>query len=288
MRMPAVAGRFYEDSPELLITQIEDCYDHPLGPGERPKLNNKGPRSILGLVSPHAGYVFSGPIASWGFGALASDGFPEVFIIIGPNHTGIGERVSVSIQTYKMPLGPVEVDKTLARKLATVGPAKMDEKGHRFEHSVEVQLPFLQHLKRKIKFVPIVMREQDLKTSIALGDSIVKAAGKRDVVVVASSDMTHCGMQYGQHLPPGRNAGEYACDQDALALDNIKEMDPKGLITTVRKKGITMCGSGPVAAMMQAAKRWGATSSELLRYASSYDVMPGDSAVGYASAILRK
>lgn len=287
MREPAVAGKFYGGSKSFLRKEIEECFRHALGPGEMPKLNRNGERKILGAVVPHAGYVYSGPIAAHVYGALARDGFPEFFIIIGPNHS-YGREIAVTYEDFKTPLGVVRGNKDMAEAICG-GIVEMDPASHEFEHSVEVQLPFLQYIKDDIQFIPIVMREQSIKASRSLGENIVKAFHGKDVVILASTDFTHCGMYYGQSPPRGKSAADYAKEQDSLAIDSIIKLDEKNLIETVERKNITMCGYGCVAAMMYAAKRLGAHKAKLLKYATSADVSGEKNiAVGYGAIIIEK
>ncbi|MCK4444781.1 MAG: AmmeMemoRadiSam system protein B, partial [Thermoplasmata archaeon] len=136
MRYPAVAGQFYSGNPEELRRQVEKCYTSPIGPGEISELKD-GPRSIVGAVCPHAGFMYSGPVAAHVFGALAKDGFPETFIIIGPNHTGMGAMVATTVEDFSMPMGVVRVDLDLAEKMVQ-GIISDDLLAHRGEHSLEV------------------------------------------------------------------------------------------------------------------------------------------------------
>ena len=280
MRRPAVAGRFYPGSSESLTKEIEQCFLHDLGPKKLPELGNA--RKLKGLVVPHAGYVYSGPVAAHSYLALAEDGFPETFIIIGPNHTGLGKGVSITAETFKTPLGEVPADVELADKLVQ-GVIKSDSLGHKEEHSLEVQLPFLQFIKKDFKIVPISMQDQSFKTSLEVGEIIGEACTGKDVVVIASTDFTHAGFMYSQLIPPSMSAGEYAKSQDDLAIEPILKLNAQALINTVKKNKITMCGYGCVASMIFAAQALGAKSAELLQYASSYDIEPGDHAVGYGA-----
>lgn len=279
MRYPAVAGQFYAGSQRALIKQIEDCYLHPLGPGMLPSLK-KGKRRIVGLVSPHAGYMYSGPVAAHGFFRLASEGTPESFVIIGPNHTGMGSGVSiVASGEWETPLGRMEIDEKLASKIAEKSEIiDVDEEAHIYEHSIEVQLPFIQYVfGSSVKFVPICMMFQDERTSLEVGEAIAKACSDLDVVVMASTDFTHYESQ------------ESAVRKDRMAIERILRLDAKGLLRCVEENNITMCGSGPVAAMLTACGRMGAKDAELLKYATSGDVAGWMAeVVGYASiAILR-
>jgi AmmeMemoRadiSam system protein B len=284
MRRPVVDGQFYAASKNDLRTQIEQCYKHELGPGKLPKITDSPKRNVKGLVVPHAGYPYSGPIAAHSYNKLAEDGLPESFIIVGPNHSGFGSMVALTTEDFNMPFGKVKIDQPLA-KLMWKGIIDNDIDAHSREHSIEVQLPFLQYLKQDFKFVPITLAMQDYKTCKEVGEIIAEAIKKsgRDVVVIASSDFTHCGLMYGQVPPSGMNAGKWAADQDKKAINAILNLDPKGLLRSVRQFDITMCGYGPIITMLTATKELNASKSDLLKYASSYDIHPADSAVGYGA-----
>ncbi len=273
MRSPIVSGQFYAGSKSALLKQIEQSYTSKQGPGEVPK-PKAGPRKIIGLVSPHAGYMYSGPVAAHGFGRLAADGCPKSFVIIGPNHSGAGSGVSImNSGKWGTPLGEVEVDARLADEVKLASDIiDVDPVAHTYEHSIEVQLPFLQHLFGSFKIVPICMMLQDAQTSLEVGDAIAKATVNKDVVIIASTDMTHYESQ------------ESAEKKDKKVIAEILSMDPRGVVRTVDEEGITMCGFGAVAAMLQAAKRLGAKKAELLKYATSGDTAgPMAQVVGYAS-----
>lgn len=271
MRYPAVAGQFYEGTETTLRKQVEECFLHELGPGQIPEINPNGERRIRGIVSPHAGFMFSGPVAAHGFAELAKDGFPEVFVILGPNHQGVGSGIAITTHDFETPMGIMEIDQELASKLQQ-GPIDNTILAHRHEHSIEVQLPFIQYLASDKKFVPISMLMQDYKTAAEVGKIIRQAIGDRDAVIIASTDFSH-------YISP-----EKAKAQDNLAIDQILDLNPKGLYETVRKNRITMCGFGPVMAMLEAVQ---GTEAELLKYATSGDVRPMSEVVGYASIIVR-
>jgi len=287
MREPAVAGTFYRRGRDLLGEQVRDCFTRKLGPGGVPRLASPGPRKILGAIFPHAGYDYSGAIAAHSAAALAQDGFPDTFIIIGPNHRGRGSAVAVGTEPFSTPLGKVDIDLELARRL--VGDIiEEDAVAHLEEHSIEVQLPFLQILGAGFRFVPVCMGDQDMPAASALGERIASAAKGKNVVVIASTDFTHAGASYGHPPPRGMGAGEFARREDQKAIDRILALDPPGLIETVKKNHITMCGYGCVAAMLVAAKKLGARNARLLKYATSADVSGDDGmAVGYGSLIIR-
>lgn len=285
MRPPAVAGQFYAGTRSSLLEQIERCYTHQLGPGRIPKLKSDGRRLIKGAVVPHAGYEYSGPVAAHVFNALAEDGFPETFVIIGLDHRQLGTSVATVIQTFRTPLGDVPVDRKLAEKICQ-GVIKEDPIVHSHEHSIEVQLPFLQHLKPEIKFVPICMTLQDIATVREVGNIIAKAVKGEDVVVLASTDFTHCGFMYGQLPPRGMTADEFARKQDKKAIDAILNLDSEQLLRNVKKYNVSMCGYGCVASMLFALKREAATA-DLLKYATSFEISPDDIAVGYGAIVIR-
>ena len=271
MRYSAVAGQFYAGTETTLRKQVEDCFLHELGPGQIPEINPKGERKIRGIVSPHAGFMFSGPIAAHGFAELAKDGFPEVFIILGPNHHGVGSGIAITTHDFETPMGIMEIDQDLA---SNVRQGLIDDTilAHRHEHSIEVPLPFIQYLATDKKFVPISMLMQDYKTSIEVGRIIRQAIGDRDAVIIASTDFSH-------YISP-----EKAKELDNLAIQQILNLDPKGLYETVRKNSITMCGFGPVMAMLEAVQ---GTEAELLKYGTSGDVRPMSEVVGYASIVVK-
>jgi len=271
MRQPAVAGQFYSEDEATLRQEIEGCFKGPLGPGAVPSVKC-GPRNVLGGVSPHAGYMFSGMVAAHLYAKIARDGMPETFVILGPNHTGRGSGMAVTTDDFQTPLGVAKVDRELAK---TVKKDLVDEdaSAHYFEHSIEVQLPFIQYLSKDFKFVPICMGFQDFDASVSVGEVIRDAIKGRDVVVIASTDMSH-------YVTPGT-----AKIKDSKALEAITAMSPKRLYETVRDENISMCGYGPVMATMTACAGGKAT---LLKYATSGDVKPMRDVVGYASVVIEK
>jgi AmmeMemoRadiSam system protein B len=270
MRYAVVADSFYAGDERALRRQVEDCFRHPVGPGTIPELNVNGERKLKGCVSPHAGFMYSGPVAAHNFAALASDGFPETFIVIGPNHHGTGSMVAVTTQDFEMPMGVMRVDKELAAAIRR-GLIDDDIMAHRYEHSIEVQLPFIQYFKPDTKFVPICMLMQDYKTAVEVGRTIGEAIDGKDVVVIASTDFSH-------YIP-----AQKAKEKDSLAIKEILDRNPKGLEEVVRKNRISMCGYGPVMAMLEAVK---GSEAKLMKYATSGDVTPMPEVVGYASIIV--
>ncbi|MFW6438325.1 MAG: AmmeMemoRadiSam system protein B [Armatimonadota bacterium] len=277
IRRPAVAGQFYPASATDLTRQIEENFKDPLGPGELPEVVESGPRKIMGMVCPHAGYPFSGHTAAHAYDALASDGHPDVAIVVGVSHGRGGLQSAVQMHgTWRTPLGDLMIAEDVAKKIAAALPTFATEpEAFRAEHSLEVQLPFLQYLyEEALLFVPVMMAEQDYEAARKVGDAIADAVEGRDAVVIASTDMTHY------------ESASTARRQDQLLIDRIEKMDAEGLIAERARRQISMCGSGPVAATIIAAKAMGATEVKSLAYSTSGDVMPSQDVVGYYAAVM--
>ena len=283
IRKPAVAGTFYEGDADSLNRRIEWCFQHQLGPGRIPNhLGNK--REIKSVIAPHAGYLYSGPVAAHSYAKIAEDGLPETFIILCPNHTGIGSGISTMMEgSWQTPLGLVEIDNEFIKELIHQAPIIDSEpSANSQEHSCEVQLPFLQYLAQRwnkdFQIVPICMWMQDLETATEVGTSIAKTSRKlgRDVLIIASTDFTHYKPQ------------EIAVNNDRQVLDAIKKLDEKLMIKRVNESNITMCGYGPVAAALVASKLLDAKKVDILKYATSGDITGDKTAVvGYASAVIK-
>jgi AmmeMemoRadiSam system protein B len=275
IRRPAVSGMFYAGTARELEEQIEWCYRHEVGPGTIPRVNSKGLREIVAIVVPHAGYYYSGPVAAHAYKELADDGICDTAVILGPNHTGYGYPVSLWVgDGWSTPLGEVEIDKKLAQKLlGTV--IKSDETAHIHEHSIEVQLPWLQHLYKKVKIVPITMLAQDLETARSVGKAISQAGDNS--IIIASSDFTH----YEPH--------SVAMEKDSFVIESIVALDEEELYKRCERLGCTMCGYGPVASAIVAAKEMSGKKASLLKYATSGDTS-GDFSrvVGYGSIVIRR
>jgi AmmeMemoRadiSam system protein B len=269
MRSPAVAGQFYPRKGKEVREEIERLFDDHLG--RRPTLDANGPRTITGLVVPHAGYVYSGPVAVHAYDALARDGFPETFVIIGPNHSGMGSPVAMTTEDFETPLGRVRIDQEIASRMGRI--VADDPLAHRYEHSIEVQLPFIQYIFDKVTFVPIAMAAQDYQTAREVAEEVRTACQGRDVVVIASTDFSH-------YVP-----ADVARRQDRAVIDHILALDAPGVYDTVLRKGVSMCGYGPVMAMLMAC---GGSRAELLKYGNSGDVTPMDEVVGYAAISVGK
>jgi len=286
LRKPAVAGQFYDGSKENLIDTIKECFLDERGPQILPKIT-PGNKKIKGIVVPHAGYIYSGAIAAHSYNIISQNGFADTFIILGPNHTGMGSGISVMTEgSWLTPLGEIPINIDLSKHLWK-GTIDKDDNAHMYEHSIEVQLPFLQFLgaDKKFDFVPICMAMQDYETASEVGKIIADSIKKTDenIIIIASTDFSHAGFNYMSMPPEGMRVDEYAEKQDKLAINQILNMDPEGLIDTVHKNNISMCGYGPVAAMLTATKILGASKAELLKYGTSYEVQPSNSCVGYGA-----
>ncbi len=273
LRQAAVAGYFYKGSPESLKRQVAD-FILPDAPQKR----------AIGVVAPHAGLIYSGSVAGAVYSSIE---IPDRVILIGPNHTGLGAPVSLMTKgSWETPLGTVAIDEPLAASiLSRSSRIKEDALAHLREHSLEVQLPFIQYRKQDFRIVPIQMLDTRLETCLdvgrAVGEAIAELRMRNDpkmtngVLIVASSDMSHY------------ERAAAAKEKDSKAIQQVLSLDPEGLYRTVKEYGITMCGYGPATAMLSAAKMLGATKAELIKYANSGEVS-GDyeQVVGYAGIII--
>lgn len=265
IRPPAVAGQFYPADSRKLRFEVE-AFTRPAEGAQQAKIR------ALGCVAPHAGYVYSGGVAGAVYSRLE---LPTRYIILCPNHTGRGEPLAImSKGAWRTPLGDVPIDEELASALkARFSLLAEDEAAHRFEHALEVQLPFLQVLHPQFSFVPITVGTGHYEVLNALGIAIASAIREsgEQILVIASSDMNHY------------ESDSVTRAKDRRAIDQILGLDPQGLYDVVRAASISMCGYGPTVAMLTAALKLGAKKAELLRYATSGDVSGDrDRVVGYA------
>lgn len=269
IRSPAVAGQFYSASKDDLEREISALIG-------RRRAEKK--EDAIGVISPHAGYIYSGPVAA---ATLASINPKSNYIIMGPNHTGLGSQFSVSTSdSWGTPLGEVKINKDIVQKvLKNCDLISQDELSHTHEHSIEVQLPFLQSLQDNFLFAPIVISLADIDAYKKIGASLAKAIRdlkiEKDTAIIASSDMTHYEPQ------------DTARTQDFKAIEAILNLDEDALVERVETQGISMCGFAPTAIMIAASKSLGARSGRLIKYQTSGDVS-GDysSVVGYAGIIV--
>lgn len=280
VRRPTQAGSFYAGDAEALKTQIKHCFLHELGPKELPQVSRGRLKEVVGLVCPHAGYMYSGAVAANAYFELAKDGKPDIVVILGPNHTGYGSALALMNDgVWRTPLGDVEVDSATANEIVQeTRLVDVDDVAHRFEHSIEVQLPFLQYLyASEFKFVPICFQMQDLASAIEVGNALVEVLANKNAVVIASSDMTHYEPQ------------ENASAKDLVALKAVEAINARQFFSVVETRNVTACGYGPIAAVITYAKGLGAKEAKILSYKSSGDIT-GDysSVVGYAAVAFKK
>lgn len=268
MRFPAVAGQFYAGTKDALIEQVERCFRHPLGPGSLPG-EREGTNRMRGLVSPHAGYPFSGPVAAHGYKALAEDRRPETFIVLGPNHHGVGSGISLGFDDFSTPLGTVPLDTALAGAL-TREMVDRDMLAHKYEHSIEVQLPFLQYIYGNVRIVPICMAIQDYDMAREVARVIRETPGAEGAFIIASTDFSH-------YIPK-----EEAYRRDRIAVSDIEKGDASALSRHLGEHDISMCGYGPVMVALELLRPEG----RCLKYATSGDVQNMPDVVGYASIAL--
>lgn len=266
IRPAAVAGRFYPSEAEILSKQIA---------GFQPAEQQKA--SALGCVVPHAGYMYSGPVAG---AVYASIEIPQRCILLGPRHFPRGEPMAILTRgSFATPLGEAQIDEELAAALAHECPRlREDAVAHEREHSLEVQIPFLQSLARNFRFVPVVLATDRYGAVEELGRAVAKVIGAaaEPVLAIASTDMNHYENDAITRV------------KDNLAIERILALDPRGLFDTVRREGITMCGYGATTALLVAMRELGATDARLVRYATSGDAS-GDreQVVGYAGIVIR-
>ena len=264
-RIPAVAGQFYPDDPRELLRMVQTwtASEHPR-------------RTATGLMAPHAGYVYSGAIAGATFARVA---VPQRVVILGPNHHGLGHPAAVYAEgEWRTPLGSVTIDAAFAATLLGACPElAADPLAHRLEHSLEVQVPFLQASNADVQIVPICLGRLSLEALLAIAAALAElvAADPMATLIVASSDMTHY------------EPGELAREKDLRAIEQLLNLDPQGLLATIRKDRTSMCGVLPATVLVAAARQLGCSETELVCYGNSGDVT-GDqrSVVGYAGAIV--
>ncbi|MCD6405650.1 MAG: AmmeMemoRadiSam system protein B [Planctomycetes bacterium] len=262
LREPAVAGAFYPAEKDRLEAMLDSFV-----------VSGVGAPGAVAALSPHAGYIYSGAAAGALFAAVD---VPGTVVILGPNHRGIGARYGLYDRgAWQTPFGEAAVDEELADAIRNAAPfVESDTASHMHEHSIEVQVPFLQYRRGDVKIVPICIGEQNYGRLVELGGAIAAAAQKTatEVLVLASSDMTHY------------ESAEEASRKDHLAIERMFALDEEGLWEVVGRYRISMCGVGPAVAAMAAARELGAAEGRLIKYTNSGDVT-GDyrEVVGYAA-----
>jgi len=266
IRQPAVAGRFYPANARRLRADVESYTTAPANAPIEAKVR------ALGCVVPHAGYMYSGHVAGAVYRRLE---LPQRMVILCPNHSGMGEPLAImSKGAWQTPLGDVPIDEELATELKQQMPLlSEDEAAHRFEHALEVQLPFLQVLAPGFQFVPITVGTSNFEVlsslGVVIGNTLAKHGGR--FLVIASSDMNHYESDSVTRV------------KDRRAIDQLLALDARGLYDVVKEGNISMCGYGPAVVMLTAARKLGASKAELIRYATSGDVSDDrDMVVGYA------
>ena len=266
IRKAVAAGRFYPGSASEIREMMATLVD---------KTAKK--EAAIGLLMPHAGYPYSGPVAG---ATISRVKFKDTFIIMGPSHTGLGKPFSIMTEgIWRTPLGEVEIDSGLGKKLlATSDYLQEDETAHLHEHAIEVQIPFLQYLKPDIKIVPIILAYATSDIYKEIGRDIATAIkeSNAEVVIIASGDMTHYEPQ------------EIAEEKDNQAIEAMLKLDEDELTRRYEELDISMCAYGPAVCLISAAKELGATRAELVKYQTSGDII-GDfsSVVGYAGIIIK-
>ncbi|MFC1703426.1 AmmeMemoRadiSam system protein B [Candidatus Omnitrophota bacterium] len=268
-REAVVAGQFYPSNNAQLLKQIESFIDTPVQK-----------QAVKGLVMPHAGYVYSGKVAAETISSADLE-HKRIFVIIGPNHRGQGKRFSIMKEgTWKMPSGDVRIDTELAKKILDSSQyLEEDSLAHSGEHSIEVQLPLIQYFKKDFAIVPIIVYPAALEIykeiAAAIALSIKESHKEKEVVIIASSDMTHYESQVA------------AEKKDNLALEALLSLDEEELFHRVKRFNISMCGYAPAVIMLNACKALGAKNARLIKYQTSGSVT-GDfsSVVGYAGLLI--
>ena len=265
-REPAVAGQFYSYDKDVLKNELKKFFDS----ADACKTGD-----AISIVCPHAGYMYSGAVAAYSYNAVKKQDV-KTAIILGPNHGGMGAPVSIyPAGEWETPLGKVEINSKLAEEISD-NKFVLDESAHIYEHSIEVQLPFLQYLFKDIKIVPICIMDQKLAIMKELGEKLASALDE-SCMVIASTDFSH-------YIP-----NEKAYEKDLKVIEFIKKLDENGLFKIIKDGESSMCGYGPVAAAIVYSRLKGATGGELLKYVTSGDIT-GDksSVVGYGALALTK
>jgi len=274
IRTPAVAGMFYPKAEQELKSTIRDCFLHSYGPGKLPP--SMQDEKIFGLICPHAGYMYSGPVAANSYYAISSLK-PDLIIILGPNHWGAGCDIAAMKEgVWRTPLGDVEVDSNAAIEANDTSKLiELDFFSHSRDHSLEVQLPMLQEIySHKFKILPIILIDQSYKAAKEIGHVIAKIIKNKLAMIIGSSDFTH----YEEN--------EFAHKQDKALIEPILKMDIDKFYKVLQENQVSACGYGAIASTMVACKELGATKGSLARYATSGDITgEKSSVVGYASII---
>jgi len=273
-RPPAVAGQFYSSDGASLARQVEGCFTDPRGPGVLPSRHRAPDRRLVAAVVPHAGYPYSGAIAAHVYQRIAAERPPESVLVLGVDHHGASRGAALSARPWLTPLGPTAVHEPLLRALDHP-PVTIDEAAHAREHSIEVQLPFLEYVLPKPRFVPLEVGFGPYEFLRSVADVVRSAIDGSDTLVLASTDFSH-------YVPAGT-----AERLDRLAIDAILARDPRRLYDTVLRHDISMCGIAPTTVLLSAVETRPLTAT-LLRWGHSGEVEPMKDVVGYAAIVLEE
>lgn len=264
-RKPAVAGQFYPQSRERLMKIISNLVDE-----------SKEKRNCIAAISPHAGYMYSGKVAGETFSVIA---IPDTVLILGPNHTGMGKAFSIMEKgEWETPLGDININEELAKLIVEESSlVRVDETAHMWEHSIEVQIPFIQFFNPNATFVPVCIQKTTYEQLARFGEEMAEAIKRfgKEVLIVASSDMSH-------YIPK-----DEAERKDWMAIEQIESLKPRELYDVVEREDISMCGIAPVVSTLSASIKIGAKRGKVVSYATSGDIT-GDysEVVGYAGIII--
>lgn len=263
LREPAVAGMFYEKNVPALKKQISQFI-----------IERKEKYKAKAIVVPHAGYVYSGKVAGEVYSSIE---IPDLIIIMGPNHTGAGKPISVMTEgAWRTPLGDVKINEPLANEIIKKCPvASKDINAHLKEHSIEVQLPFLQYIKKSFSFIPVVLGDYNINNLQSLSEAIAAVFKDKEILIIASTDLTHY------------EDAKSAKEKDTFVLKAIEKLDEEDMLKEVENKDISMCGWMPTYVTIKTAKLLGAKKCIIIKYMNSGDVI-GDynKVVGYGGAAL--
>jgi MEMO1 family protein len=271
-RPPAVAGQFYEADGAALARQLEDCFRDPRGPGDLPARHRMATRPLRAIVVPHAGYAYSGAIAALAYAEVAAQRAPTTVLVLGVDHQGLGDGACLSDRDWRTPLGPTAVDHELVGALSHA-PVHVDEAAHAREHSIEVQLPFLEYVLPRPRFVALQVRFGPFDYLAQVAGVVREALEGRDVLLVASTDFSH--------YVPARTAERL----DRMAIEAVLSRDARRLFDTVVSNDISMCGIAPTTVLL-AALTGEPLDCRLLRWGHSGEAEPMREVVGYAALAL--
>lgn len=265
-RRPAVAGMFYPGERNRLQSDLAVMFA-----GVKSERINK---KIVGIVAPHAGYMYSGYVAAEAYQQLSGSAYDTV-VVISPSHRDYFSGVSIYTGDYVTPLDTIPVDRAVCEQLlAYTSLITATEMGHRDEHALEVQLPFLQSVLKDFKLVPLVMGTQDRETSFGLGDVLGQVLKGTNSLIIASSDLSHF------------YSNDAARRLDAIVVRDVEHFDENKLFDDVQQKKCEACGAGPIISTIIACKHMGASSAKVLSYHTSGEVSgDNDEVVGYLSGI---